>query len=71
MLKKGGYKGEDWAGKLQYYRGQVFLYVNLTPKFRYAISKFDSVYNDLDTEYRVGVYTNTMTRGGSWGRPHY
>ncbi len=65
--KKGGYDGEDWAGKIKHYRGQV-LYVNLTPKFRYAVSKFDSVFNDLDTEYRVGVYTNTMTRGGFMGK---
>lgn len=65
--KKAGYEGEDWAGKIKHYRGQV-LYVNLTPKFRYATSKFESVFNDLDTEYRVGVYTNTMTRGGFMGK---
>lgn len=65
--KAAGYEGDDWKGKLQHYRGQV-MYLNLTPKYRYAISKFDSVYNDLDTEYRIGVYCNTMTRGGFLGK---
>jgi len=65
--KEAGYEGEVWAEKIKHYRGQV-MYLNLTPKYRYAISKFDSVYNDLDTEYRVSVYFNTMTRGGFLGK---
>lgn len=65
--KKAGYEGESWSEMIQYYRGQV-MYLNLTPKYRYAISKFDSVFNDLDTEYRIGVYCNTMTRGGFLGK---
>ena len=65
--KLAKYDGEDWAGKIKYYRGQV-MYLNLTPKYRYAVSKFDSVYNDLDTEYRLGVYSNTITRGGFLGK---
>lgn len=57
----------NWSELIKHYRGQV-MYLNLTPKFRYAISKFDSVYNDLDTEYRIGVYFNTSTRGGFLGK---
>jgi len=65
--KLAKYKGEDWAGMIKHYRGQV-MYLNLTPKFRYSISKFDSVYNDLDTEFRVGIYFNANTRGGFLGK---
>ncbi len=65
--KKSGYEGDDWTEMIQYYRGQV-MYLNLTPKFRYAVSKFDSVFNDLDTEFRIGVYTNNMTREGFLGK---
>lgn len=49
------------------YRGQV-LYVNLTPTSQYAVSKFDPVYNDCDTEYRMSLYANSMTRGGFLGK---
>lgn len=65
--KEAGYVGDDWSEKIKYYRGQV-MYLNLTPKFRYAVSKFDSVFNDLDTEYRIGVYFNSSTRGGFLGK---
>lgn len=65
--KKAGYEGEDWAGKLKHYRGQV-LYVNLTPKFRYAVSKFDSVFDYLDTEHRIARYVNTLIRSGFLGK---
>ena len=49
------------------YRGQVF-YLNLTPQFIYAVSLFDSVYNDCDTEYRMSLYTNGITRSGFLGK---
>lgn len=65
--KLAGYEGEEWGEKIKHYRGQV-MYLNLTPKYRYAISKFDSVFNDLDTEYRIGLYCNTLTRGGFLGK---
>lgn len=64
---KAGYEGEDWSEKIKHYKGQV-MYLNLTPKNRYAVSKFDSVFNDLDTEYRISVYFNTSTRGGFLGK---
>src|SRR5690606_37361746 len=44
------------------------MYLNLTPKFRYAVSKFDPVFNDLDTEYRIGVYTNSIVKDGFTGK---
>lgn len=65
--KEKGYDGDDWSEMIKHYRGQV-MYLNLTPKYRYAISKFESVFNDLDTEYRIGVYCNTMTRSGFLGK---
>lgn len=65
--KEKGIESEDWSELIKHYRGQV-MYLNLTPKFRYAVSKFDSVFNDLDTEYRIGVYCNTVTRGGFLGK---
>jgi len=65
--KKKGIESEDWSELIKHYRGQV-MYLNLTPKYRYAVSKFDSVFNDLDTEYRIGVYCNTMTRSGFLGK---
>lgn len=65
--KEAGYIGDDWSEKIKYYRGQV-MYLNLTPKFRYAVSKFDPVFNDLDTEYRIGVYTNSIVKDGFTGK---
>lgn len=49
------------------YRGQVY-YMNLTPKFVYALPLADSVYNDLDTEFRISNYNNTQTRKGFLGK---
>lgn len=56
-----------WVDKIKHYRGQV-MYLNLTPKYTYAISKFDSVFNDLDTEYRISLYCNSITRDGFLGK---
>lgn len=56
-----------WVEKIKHYRGQV-MYLNLTPKYRYAISKFDSVFNDLDTEYRISLYCNSITKDGFLGK---
>jgi hypothetical protein len=65
--KKKKIDSEDWTELIQHYRGQV-LYLNLTPKYRYALSKFDSVYNDLDSEARISTYINTMVRKGFIGK---
>src|SRR5690606_21713702 len=65
--KKKKVDSEDWTELIQHYRGQV-LYLNLTPKYRYALSKFDSVYNDLDSEARISTYINTMVRKGFIGK---
>lgn len=53
--------------QIKNYRGQV-MYLNLTPKFTYASSKFESVYNDCDTEYRMSLYSNAITREGFLGK---
>lgn len=52
---------------IKHYRGQV-LYVNLTPEFIYPVSKFDSVINDMDTEFRISVFTNRQVRSGFLGK---
>ena len=65
--KLAGYDGDVWGEKIKYYRGQV-MYLNLTPKFRYALSKFDSVFNDMDTEFRISLYCNKVTKDGFLGK---
>ena len=47
---------------VKHYRGQVY-YMNLTPRYKYALSKFDSTYNDADSEFRYGLYINRATTG--------
>lgn len=49
------------------YRGQVY-YLNLTPKYQYALPPWDSVYDDMDTEYRISRYNNTQARTGWLGK---
>lgn len=49
------------------YRGQVF-HLNLTPQYVYAVSLFDPVFNDLDTEFRIMQYHNTQVRRGFMGK---
>lgn len=49
------------------YRGQVN-YLNTTPRYKYALGPADSVYNDLDTEFRIQVYNNVQTRKGFLGK---
>ena len=56
-----------WEDLLRNYRGQVF-YLNLTPEYVYALPLADSVYNDLDTEFRISNYNNTQTRRGFLGK---
>lgn len=52
---------------IQNYRGQVY-YLNLTPEYIYALPLGDSVYNDMDTEFRISLYNNTQTRKGFLGK---
>lgn len=52
---------------LENHRGQVF-YLNLTPRYKYALSPVDSAYNDADSEYRFGLYTNGQLRTGFMGK---
>ena len=52
---------------LHNYRGQVY-YMNLTPEYIYALPLADSVYNDMDTEYRISNYNNSQTRKGFLGK---
>lgn len=59
----------DLATMLPHYRGQVY-YMNLTPEFRYALSPFDACYNDLDSEYRVSMFTNRNVRTGFLGKTY-
>lgn len=59
----------ELAVMLPYYRGQVY-YMNLTPEFKYALSPFDACYNDLDSEYRVSMFTNRNVRTGFLGKTY-
>jgi len=59
----------DIATMLPYYRGQVY-YMNLTPEFKYSLSPFDAVYNDLDSEYRMSLYINRQVRTGFLGKTY-
>ena len=52
---------------VRHYRGQVY-YMNLTPRYKYALSKFDSVYNDADSEFRYSLYINKELRTGFMGK---
>lgn len=54
-------------GGIEKYRGQI-MYVNLTPKFKYALSLFNAVLNDADSEYRIGAYVNTQWKDGFLGK---
>jgi len=66
-LAEGKNPDADLSEMLPYYRGQVF-YLNLTPEFKYALSPFDAVYNDLDTESRISMFTNGHVRKGFLGK---
>lgn len=57
----------DIEEKINGYRGQVF-YLNLTPQYTYALSNFDPVFNDMDSEFRFSLYTNTQMRTGWVGK---
>ncbi len=52
---------------IQNYRGQVY-YLNLTPEYHYALPNWDSVYDNMDSEYRISRYINTQTRNGWLGK---
>lgn len=58
---------DDLAQMLPYYRGQVH-YLNTTPEYKYALSPFDSVFNDADSEYRISLYINKHVRTGFLGK---
>lgn len=48
------------------FKGQVFF---LNPSnYIYPLAPIDPSYNDADTEYRIGEYTNTQTRSGFLGK---
>jgi hypothetical protein len=60
---------DDLSLMLPHYRGQVY-YLNLTPEFKYALSPFDAVFNDLDTEFRISMYINRQFRTGFLGKTY-
>ena len=69
ILAGGKDLNADLSIMLPYYRGQVY-YMNLTPEFKYALSPFDAVYNDLDTESRISMYINRQVRTGFLGKTY-
>lgn len=66
--KDATYKGEVIVADLvNKYRGQVF-FLNLEPKKVYPLAYVDPVYNDADSEFRVGEFKNTTIRKGFIGK---
>lgn len=65
--KLRGIKDPTTVQLIQNYRGQV-LYLNLTPKYVYALPLADVVYDDMDTEHRISRYTNNESRRGWLGK---
>lgn len=57
----------DLAEAIKNYRGQIY-YLNLTPEYIYSVSTINAVYNDADTEARISMYTNELTRNGFLGK---
>lgn len=62
-----GIESPSMADLISNYRGQIH-YLNLTPEYIYALPLADSVYNDMDTEFRIANYNNTQTRTGFLGK---
>lgn len=52
---------------INHYRGQV-MYINTTPRYKYALSPFDSVFNDADSEFRFSLHVNKEFRTGFLGK---
>lgn len=67
QIKSGAKEGATLEDMIKGFRGQAY-YLNLTPRYKYALSPVDSVFNEADTEYRMSVYTNTQTRLGFLGK---
>jgi len=59
-------KSGDMADMIRNYRGQVY-FINPS-RYKYPLSRFDSVYNDMDSEFRFSLYTNTQFRNGFLGK---
>lgn len=66
-LKDSDKKYTGLAHAIRHYRGQVY-YLNLTPEYTYALAPVDSVFNDADSDYRIGLYTNKQVRSGFLGK---
>lgn len=64
---KKGEETDDILEMLPHYRGQVY-YLNLTPRFKYALAPVDSVFNDADSEFRISNYVNSSVREGFLGK---
>lgn len=58
--------GETLEDSVRMFPGNVYF---LNPSnYTYPLSYFDAVYNDCDTEYRIGLYINSMSRLGFLGK---
>src|SRR5690625_196506 len=58
---------ENLEEMLGAYRGQI-MYVKAFRGKVYALSPFDSVYDDCDTDYRISLYSNKTIRSGFLGK---
>ena len=58
--------GKTLEDAIRNFKGNV-MFVNPT-NMVYPLSPFDAVYNEMDSEYRISLYTNSMTRTGFLGK---
>ncbi len=58
--------GDSLESAVRNFKGNV-MFINPT-NYLYPLSPFDAVYNEMDSEYRISLYTNAMTRTGFLGK---
>lgn len=66
LSQMGANNPEDFESAVKNFKGNVY-FCNPT-NYTYPLSPFDPAYNDMDSEYRISLYVNTMTRTGFLGK---
>lgn len=66
LLGQIGAESDNLEEGVKAFKGNVY-FCNPT-NYTYPLSPFDAAYNDMDSEYRISLYNNTMTRTGFLGK---
>lgn len=66
LLGQIGAEGDNLEDAVKNFKGNVY-FCNPT-NYVYPLSPLDAAYNDMDSEYRISLYNNTMTRTGFLGK---